>query len=146
MTVARAMVLKEHLNGKTASQRIAEQLGISRQTRHNWLKPESVAEWTTLWEARLKAAKSKEPSPKKKQERITEAEWRWIALVLANSPGRSWGKKQQSVAYAAGKETAFSHLRGISRVTLFRNRAKLVKLGEEVRQNRMITETPSIEI
>jgi hypothetical protein len=74
MTVARAMVLKEHLNGKAASQRIAEQLGISRQTRHNWLKPESVTEWTTIWDARLNAAKSGEPSPKKKQERITEAE------------------------------------------------------------------------
>lgn len=135
MTVSRAMVLQAHEKGEGASREMAELLGISRQTRHNWLKPESVVEWQQQWAERLASARDKGAPPSLVRRKLSEADWRWIAGVLANCGARSWATRRSAIEREAARENSgMAHLRGIHRVTLFRNRGRLVMLGEELRK------------
>lgn len=129
MTVARALTLKAGIEGPVKDRGrnfrdTARKLKISRQTRNNWLKRD-LAEWLEIWDKRLAAVESKTPPPKKKRARISESEWAWIARVLANAPGASWKQRQKSVVSAAARDVLYGHLRGISEVTLWRNRARI---------------------
>lgn len=138
MTVARAMVLQAHEKGEEASRELAEQLGISRQTRHNWLKPESVAEWQQLWAERLAGARDKGAPPSLVRRKLSAADWIWIAGVLATCGARTWNLKRAAIEREAVRENSgMAHLRGIHRVTLFRNRGRLITLGEELRKARI---------
>lgn len=57
---------------------------------------------------------------------------RWRARELR---GEVWNKKRAAIEREAAKENSgMAHLRGIHRVTLFRNRGRLVMLGEELRK------------
>lgn len=135
MTVSRAMVLKAHEEGQEASRKMAELLGISRQTRHNWLKPESVVEWQQQWAERLAGARERGAPPTSIRRKLSDADWRWIAGVLANCGARSWAMRRSAIEREAARENSgMAHLRGIHRVTLFRNRGRLVTLGEELRK------------
>lgn len=135
MTVSRAMVLQAHEKGEEASREMAELLGISRQTRHNWLKPDSVVEWQQQWSERLAGARDKGAPASLIRRKLSDADWRWIASVLANCPVRSWDKRRSAIEREAARENSgMAHLRGIHRVTLFRNRGRLVRLGEELRK------------
>lgn len=137
MNVARALVHQAHLKSPESSRVMAENLGISRQTRHNWLQPDSLAEWLVLWEQRLQAARPAGPLPAFVKHRISEADWDWIAEVIATYGGRSWAKKRWAVAHEAAKDSAKAHLRGINRVTLYRNRDRLTGHGERLRREKM---------
>lgn len=122
------MVLLAAIENKRRAVETAEWLGISKQTRHNWLKRD-LAEWLEIWEQRLKSRQDGTPPSMKQREVISEAEWRWMALILRNTPARSWSFRQRTIAAAAAKDPINAHLRNISRVTLWRNRDKLVALG-----------------
>ena len=138
MTVARAMVLQAHQKGEEASRVLADQLGISRQTRHNWLKVTSIAEWHRIWAERLVAARARGAPPSLVRRKLSDSDWRWIAGVLASCGASTWDKKRAAVAREAVRENSgMAHLRGIHRVTLFRNRGRLAMLGEELRSSRM---------
>jgi hypothetical protein len=138
MTVARAMVLQAHEKGAEAAREMADLLGISRQTRHNWLKPESVSEWQQQWAERLAGARDKGAPASLIRRKLSDSDWQWIAGVLATFPVRSWNKRRAAIEREAAKENSgMGHLRGIHRVTLFRNRGRLVRLGEELRKARI---------
>jgi hypothetical protein len=138
MAVARAMVLKAHACGDDESRRMAERLGISRQTRHNWLKRDDVIEWQAIWARRLASLDPKAAPPTVVRRTIADSEWRWIARVLAEFGGRSWDLKRAAVEREANRPgSGMKHLEGIHRATLFRKRALLTTLGEELRQERL---------
>jgi hypothetical protein len=138
MTVARAMVLRAHEKGDEASKVLAEQLEISRQTRHNWLKPESIVEWQKLWTERLAGARDRGTPPTLVRRRLSDADWRWIAGVLATCGAHTWDLRRAAIQREASRENSgMAHLRGIHRVTLFRNRGRLTVLGEEIRKARI---------
>jgi hypothetical protein len=138
MTVARAMVLQAHERGEEASREVAGLLGISRQTRHNWLKPESVSEWQQVWAERLAGARDKGAPPSLVRRKLSDADWEWIAGVLTTCGARTWNLKRAAIEREAVRENSgMAHLRGIHRVTLFRNRGRLMTLGEELRKARI---------
>lgn len=138
MTVARAMVIQADGRGEEASRELAEQLRISRQTRHNWLKPENIEAWRRVWAERLAGARDWGASPSLVRRKLSDSDWRWIAGVLATSGGRTWATKKAAVEREAARENSgMAHLRGIHRATLFRNRGRLTMLGEELRKARI---------
>lgn len=137
MTVARAMVLRAHLVGQGGAGLVARHLGIRRQTRHYWLKPESIAKWQKQCAERLASIGNRGAPPEKIRRILAESDWIWIADVLATSGAGTWEKKRVAVARAACRENSGkAHLRGIHRVTLFRNRGRLTALGEKLRRQR----------
>lgn len=133
LTVARAMVHDAHLKSAEDSRDLAEALQISRQSRHNWIQPESLAEWVKLWEERLEAAKPGGAPPTVVRRRISEDDWSWITGVVNTYGGRSWEKRRQAVEREATKDSSKAHLRGIARTTLFRNRKLLTGHAERLR-------------
>jgi hypothetical protein len=144
MTVARAMVLQAHLKGAKHSRLLGEQLGISRQTRHNWLKPQAVEEWQKQWADRFSAAYGGRCSPVKAKRTLSDSDWRWIAGVLATTGARTWGLKKAAIEREAARVgSEMPHLRGIHRVTLFRNRVRLTVLGEELRKGLKLQSKPN---
>lgn len=128
MTVAKAMVLGRASFDRGGAIQLARNLGISKQTWHLWFTARLEA-WVTTWEGRMAARLTGEPPAVRVRQIITDGEWRWMARVLKESPGVSWAKRQNSIAMRAAREPAFGHLRGISPVTLWRNRVRLTELG-----------------
>src|SRR5690606_22993021 len=95
MTVAKAMIIEAWLQDRDVAE-LADWLGISKQTRYNWLD-RKLAEWENEWTGRLRARKERSPAAKKRQTKISEAEWRWMAQVLARNPQKSWGFRQRVI-------------------------------------------------
>lgn len=133
MTVARAMVASAAAEEPRRDTVVAEALGISRQTHYNWLH-DGLSEWLEGWRKRLDAIKEKRPAEteNRKDKRLTEADFEWIARILRNAPS-SWGARQEAVARAAGADPRRSWLRKLSRVTLWRNRKKIWQFMEAER-------------
>lgn len=110
------MVLQAHERGEEASREVAGLLGISRQTRHNWLKPESV-EWQQVWAERLAGARDKGAPPSLVRRKLSDADWEWIAGVLTTCGARTWNLKRAAIEREAVRENSgMAHLRGIHRV------------------------------
>lgn len=124
VTVARAMVLEAALTDPRHDERVADALGIIRQTAYNWLHND-LGEWLDRWEKRMIAVETRAPPPSQKRKRITEPEWCWIAKVLSSASARSWGTRAWAVRRAAGRDPNYGHLVRMSRVTLFKNRMKI---------------------
>lgn len=131
MTVAKAMCLLAEIRGRSHSVELGNCLGISRQTRRNWLILK-LPEWVDLWERRICALKEKSPAPKKTTTRITEKEWLWIAKTLAQCGQKSWQYQRDVIYMAAGREAEYSHLRNIAKSTLWSNRSKLRRLRDQL--------------
>lgn len=133
MTVAKAMVLQAaYTKGRGKAAVLADSLGISKQTRFNWLN-RKLLEWVEEWEQRMlaRAPERPPPPPKKRMTRITEDEWQWIRQVLSGSKLRlTWEMRRQIIQGEAGKQPIYGHLRSISKATLWKNRSRLIEMGK----------------
>jgi hypothetical protein len=128
MDVARAMVVLASRVNRHALLQQACALGISRQTRCNWLAEDQLTVWLDYWEKRL-ALRIPAPhgSLPPKRRSISEEDWEWMAGVLGSSWARSWGEKREAIAQAARRNSVRAHLMTIHRVTLWRARHRIGK-------------------
>jgi len=133
MEVARAKVVLASLGYWRNPLITAKRLGISRQTKHNWLKPMSLQRWLDYWEKR-QAIRGQAPQGaiKARGQRITEEDWVWITetMIRRGLHAASWGCKTATIRDEAQRVPERAHLMGLSRVTLWRARAKLSGLAE----------------
>ncbi len=129
MEVARAMIVLASLQDRKSLLAAAELLGISRQTRHNWLNVD-LPGWADFWEKRLNL---RTPVPwrqiEPKKQRFSDADWQWIAgRVALCIQTESWELKARAVRNAARHEPTRAHLMNIDRATLWRARELIARL------------------
>jgi hypothetical protein len=136
MMVARAMVLAADYKSLGAGKKLADELGISRQTRYNWFKRDLPA-WLDEVEHRVLARSIENPPPRRPRKTyITEDDWVWILELLGNLPMKSWEYRAARVR-AAARSGSRVHLERMDRSTLWRNRGRFLSVGSHPGSVRM---------
>ena len=135
MMVARALVLAAEFEKPESGKAVAEALGISKQTRHNWFYRD-LSKWLDEVEDLIGARSMRHPPPsgKPRKSYITEGDWAWIRERLSRTPIKSWEYRAKTIRDAAANSKGlYRHLVNINRATLWRNRGRFLSAGSKTR-------------